>query len=45
MLVYLVSAATKEMSLVFRLEENVDRAMQAHAMTAWLALHSVRLSY
>jgi hypothetical protein len=42
--VYLASAATNEMTLVFCLEENVDQAMQAHAMTAWLALHSVRLS-
>jgi hypothetical protein len=44
--VYLASAATNEMALVFCLEENVDRAMQAHhAMTAWLALHSERLSH
>ncbi len=34
--VYLASAATEEMALVFHLEEKVNQAMQAHAMTAWL---------
>jgi hypothetical protein len=45
--VYLASAATEEMALVFRLDEHFYRAMQAHhAMTTWLTpLHSIRLSH